>query len=109
MNYLEDLDKNMKLADKFLASLEKAARENWTTAYDISTNDLRVLLKNVRFCVECAKREREKLGPEKKFKCSGGCTRPGQFAQFSEINKRIQFFTRLIHWREGRDGPKQSI
>lgn len=102
MNYLEDLDKNIELAEKSLASLEKAKKENWLTVYDISVNDLRHLLRSIHYCVGCAKHKKAKLGPDKRFKCYGGCIRTGQFGKFTKINKRMWYVLHLTRWNDNR-------
>lgn len=100
MNYLGDLDKNIELAERSLASLEKAKQENWSIVYDISVNDLERLLRSIRYCISCAKRGKVKLDSSKKFKCYGGCVRTGQFEKFAKTNKRMWY---LLNWTRLND------
>jgi len=90
MSFLDDLDNNIKRAEKCLAQAEHAREQGWTTAYYFSISSVDNILKTVKHCVRCAKQKQAKLEKGKKFKCSGTCVKGLGFEKFSEINKSMQ-------------------
>jgi len=101
MNYLDDLDNNIEKAEELVEELIKARAKGWDTVYDLCDSSLRVLLKSIRHCVNCANRRWAKRGYEGTFKCSGGCVRAGAFDNFAERNKGLWY---ILHWtQKGKD------
>lgn len=75
MDYIDNLKDNIEKAEEHLADIELAIKNNWPFVLDVARTNLTGLLKVTRFCIDCAKRKQEKLGPDKKFKCKGRCVR----------------------------------
>lgn len=94
MGYIDDMEKNLKNAEKHLDKAEYAYSQGWTTAYYATIDAAEAIIKCVRFCVSCGKRGQIKHGD--KFKCAG-CMPPGSFERFKKANKGIWY---ILHWTE---------
>jgi len=95
MSYLDDLDMNIETAEKYLACIEESAENHYLVSMGFCVDSLRSTLKSIRHCIRCAKGKQAELGPDKKFKCHGGCVRPGAFDDFAETNKNMLYMFSL--------------
>lgn len=102
MSYLDDLNKNIELAEEHLRNAEYALETGRFTAYDFAINSADAGIKCIKFCVKCVKRKKTKLGPHKVFKCSGGCIRPCSFNRFTTLNKRLWYLMHLTRRNDPR-------
>ena len=110
MNYLDDLDNNIAKAEELVEELIKARNEGWDTVYDLCDSSLRVLLKSIKHCINCANKKWAKRGYSGEFKCSGGCIRAGAFDNFSERNKNLHYILRWSQkWRNHAQMPGKGM
>lgn len=108
MSYTDDLDECMAKADAYVAEMEDCAKKGYWTGHNLNGALLSALLKSVKFCIRCAKKQGAKLDNSEEFECEGGCIRPTSLERFSEVTKNMRYIITLFPKEAGNGEDNQT-
>ena len=110
MNYIEDLEKCLSIVEESLIKFEDFYRKGWYTAASFEKMRIENTLKSMKFCIRCAKKSaiKAEILPSK-FKCVGGCIKPGIAERFKKCNKGLWFVFNLTRLKDKRYDPETDL